>query len=293
MSSKATIIDGRAIAAQVRDEVRNQVSAWTTSGHASPYLAVVLVGNNPASASYVRGKIKASQDVGIGGDTLKFDADISEASLLDVIHDLNIRPEVSGILVQLPLPDHIDASRVISALDSNKDVDGLHTMNAGRLATDQPGFKPCTPAGIIELLRRSEIATQGKHAVILGRSNLVGRPLASLLLNKDQNATVTVCHSRTQNLEQICRQADILIAAIGRSNFVTKEMIKPGAAVIDVGINRVDDPSRSRGYRLTGDVDYDALLNIAGYLTPVPGGVGPMTIAMLLKNTMTATKLLT
>ncbi len=290
MSHAATIIDGKTIAAQVRDEVQEEVSAWTADGHDPPYLAVVLVGDNPASASYVRGKIKASQDVGIDGDTLKFDADISEEQLLEVIHKLNSSPQVSGILVQLPLPDHIDASQVISRLDPNKDVDGLHTVNAGRLATGLPGFIPCTPSGIIELLRRSNITSHGKHAVILGRSNLVGRPLASLLIRKNLNATVTICHSQTQNLVQICRQADILIAAIGRPNFVTKDMIKPGAAVIDVGINRIDDPIRPQGYRLTGDVDYKAVLNVAGYITPVPGGVGPMTIAMLLKNTMIAAR---
>ncbi len=288
----AILIDGKKIAADVRTEVRHEVAAWTSDGHTSPYLAVVLVGNNPASASYVRGKIKASQNVGIAGDTLKFDENISEEALLEVIHDLNTSPHVSGILVQLPLPDHLDASRVISALNPNKDVDGLHTVNAGRLAADIQGFVPCTPAGIVELLRRANIDTEGKHAVIIGRSSLVGRPLASLLLRKENNATVTVCHSRTQNLPEICRQADILVAAIGRAHFVTEDMIKSGATIIDVGINRVDDPAHARGYRLTGDVDFDAVSKIAGYITPVPGGVGPMTIAMLLKNTMVAARIL-
>ncbi|MYJ43858.1 MAG: bifunctional methylenetetrahydrofolate dehydrogenase/methenyltetrahydrofolate cyclohydrolase FolD [Rhodothermaceae bacterium] len=288
----AILIDGKEIAADVRKEVRHEVATWTSEGHAPPYLAVVLVGNNPASASYVRGKIKASQNVGIAGDTLKFDENISEKALLEVIDDLNTSPHVSGILVQLPLPDHLDASRVISALNPNKDVDGLHTINAGRLATGLPGFVPCTPAGIVELLRRANIDIEVKHAVILGRSSLVGRPLGSLLLRKENNATVTICHSRTQNLPEVCRQSDILIAAIGRAHFVTAEMVKPGAAVIDVGINRIDDPTRARGYRLTGDVDFEAVSKIAGYITPVPGGVGPMTIAMLLKNTMAAARLL-
>jgi len=288
----AIIVDGKKIAAEVRHEVRYEVEEWTSKGHAPPYLAVVLVGDNPASASYVRGKIKASRNVGIAGDTLEFDANISEEALLDVIHDLNTSDHVSGILVQLPLPDHIDASRVISSLDPEKDVDGLHMINAGRLASDLPGFVPCTPAGIIELLCRSDIVTQGRHAVIIGRSNLVGRPLGSLFLRKEINATVTICHSRTQNLPEICRQADILVAAIGRTHFVTADMIKPGAAVIDVGINRVDDPANVRGYRLTGDVDYKAAFDVAGYITPVPGGVGPMTIAMLLKNTLSAARLL-
>ncbi|MXZ05674.1 MAG: bifunctional methylenetetrahydrofolate dehydrogenase/methenyltetrahydrofolate cyclohydrolase FolD [Rhodothermaceae bacterium] len=288
----ATIIDGKAIAAEVRNEVREDVARWTSDGHAPPYLAVVLVGDNPASASYVRGKIKASQEVGIAGDTLQFDASISEKALLSVIQDLNDSPHVSGILVQLPLPEHLDSSRIIAALNPDKDVDGLHTTNAGRLVTDSQGFVPCTPAGIVELLLRSNIPTEGQHAVILGRSNLVGRPLASLLLRKKYNSTVTVCHSRTKNLPEICRTADILVAAIGRTHFVSADMIKPGAAIIDVGINRVEDSTRKRGYYLTGDVDYNAAKELAGYITPVPGGVGPMTIAMLLKNTMTAAKLL-
>ncbi len=288
----ATLIDGRKIAAIVREEVRDEVAEWTSKGHAPPYLAVVLVGNNPASASYVRGKIKASQNVGIAGDTLTFDENISEKDLLQVIYDLNDSPHVSGILVQLPLPDHLDTSRVISALNSQKDVDGLHAENAGRMVSDLPGFAPCTPAGIVELLRRSNIDIEGKHAVILGRSSLVGRPLGSLLLRKENNATVTICHSRTQNLPEVCRQADILVAAIGRAHFVTAEMIKPLATIIDVGINRIDDPTHSRGYRLTGDVDFEDVYRIAGHITPVPGGVGPMTIAMLLKNTMIAAKLL-
>lgn len=288
----AILINGKEIAADVREEVRHEVATWTSEGHAAPYLAVVLVGNNPASASYVRGKIKASQNVGIAGDTLKFDENISEEALLEVIHDLNTSPHVSGILVQLPLPGHLDASRVISALNPNKDVDGLHTVNAGRLAAGLPGFVPCTPAGIVELLRRANIDIEGKHAVIIGRSSLVGRPLGNLLLRKENNATVTICHSRTQNLPEVCRQSDILVAAIGRAHFVTAEMVKPGAAVIDVGINRIDDPTHARGYRLTGDVDFEAVSKIAGYITPVPGGVGPMTIAMLLKNTMTAARLL-
>ena len=284
----ATLIDGKKISAEVRSEIRDEVSDWISKGHAPPYLAVILVGDNPASAAYVRGKISASQNVGIEGETLKFDTDISEEILLEVIRDLNTNPRVSGILVQLPLPDHIDASRIISALNPDKDVDGLHTLNAGRLVSELSGFVPCTPAGIVEILRRSDIPTEGRHAVILGRSNLVGRPLSNLLLKKEYNATVTTCHSRTQNLSYICRQADILVAAIGQTNFVTADMIKPGATVIDVGINRVEDATSPKGYRLTGDVDYIVASRVAGYITPVPGGVGPMTIAMLLKNTLAA-----
>ncbi len=286
----AILIDGKAIASEVRNDVRIGVEKWTSQGHAPPFLAVVLVGNNPASAAYVRGKIKASHEVGIEGKTYCFDETISEQELIDFIDDLNVRPNVSGILVQLPLPNHINSDSVIAALDPNKDVDGLHTVNAGQLATGLSGFIPCTPAGIVELLKRSSIPTQGRHAVIIGRSNLVGRPLASLLLRKDNNATVTICHSRTLNLVEICQQADILVAAIGRPHFVTSNMIKRGATVIDVGINRIDDSSSKRGYRLTGDVDYEAVSEFAGYITPVPGGVGPMTIAMLLNNTLIAVK---
>ena len=284
----ARIIDGITIAAQVRAEVRADVDAWRAQGHRAPYLAVVLVGDNPASASYVRGKIKASQLAGIAGDTLKHNADLSESALLDLVDALGANDAVDGILVQLPLPPHIRAHRVIDRINPDKDVDGLHVVNAGRLATGQEGFAPCTPAGIMELLRRSNINPHGRRAVVLGRSNLVGKPLASLLMQKGNDATVTVCHSRTQDLPSVCREADILVAAIGSAHFVSADMVKPGAAVIDVGINRVEDPSRERGYRLVGDVDFDAVRDIAGGITPVPGGVGPMTIAMLLKNTLLA-----
>ena len=284
----AQLIDGRVIAGQVRSEVRTSVDQWTAQDHRPPYLAVVLVGDNPASASYVRGKIRASQDAGILGDTYKYEADLSESDLLNVVQGLGHDDKVDGILVQLPLPAHINQDRIIAAIDPDKDVDGLHVVNAGRLVTGRAGFVPCTPAGIVELLLRSEIPTQGQHTVIIGRSNLVGKPLANLMLKKGLDATVTVCHSRTRNLKQLCQSADILVAAIGRACFVTDDMIKPGATVIDVGINRVDDPSRQRGYRLVGDVDFQAVRHVAGRITPVPGGVGPMTIAMLLKNTLLA-----
>lgn len=284
----AKLIDGRAIAAQVRKEVRTAVDRWTSQGHRAPYLAVVLVGDNPASASYVRGKIRASQEAGIEGDTHKFDADLTESELLDVVYELGRNDRVDGILVQLPLPAHINPDRIIAAVNPDKDVDGLHVVNAGRLVTGRTGFIPCTPAGIIELLKRSQIPTSGRNAVIIGRSNLVGKPLANLMLKKGVDATVTVCHSRTRRLAQLCQNADIVIAAIGRAHFVTEDMIKPGATIIDVGINRVDDPSRKRGYRLTGDVDFEAVRQKAGWITPVPGGVGPMTIAMLLSNTLRA-----
>ena len=283
-------IDGRAIAAEVRAEVRDDVAQWTAQGHRPPYLAVVLVGDDPASASYVRGKTKAAEEAGIASDTLRYDADTSEADLLATIDRLNRDDEVDGILVQLPLPDHIDEQKVIRAVAIEKDVDGFHPESAGRLMTGLPGFVSATPAGILELLQRSGIETRGAHAVIVGRSNIVGKPLANLLLRRGIDATVTVCHSRTKHLPEITRQADILVAAIGRANFITGEMIKPGAAVIDVGINRMDDATRARGYRLVGDVDFEAAQERAAHITPVPGGVGPMTIAMLLRNTLEAAR---
>jgi methylenetetrahydrofolate dehydrogenase (NADP+) / methenyltetrahydrofolate cyclohydrolase len=284
----AQIIDGAAVAAQVRAEVRAGVEARRAAGHRAPALRVVLVGEHPASASYVRGKIRAAAEAGIDSQTLHQPADLPEADLLALIRDLNEDPDVDGILVQLPLPDHVDESRVIHALDPEKDVDGFHPENVGRLVIGEEAFEPCTPAGIVEMLRRSGIATVGAHAVIIGRSNIVGKPMANLLLRKGLDATVTVCHSRTRDLAGLARHADILIAAIGRAHFVTGDMVKEGAAVIDVGINRVDDPSIERGYRLVGDVDFEAARERAGWITPVPGGVGPMTIAMLLKNTLVA-----
>jgi len=284
----AQIIDGKAIAAQVRAEVKAEVEAWVQAGHRPPYLAVILVGDNPASASYVRGKTKAAAEVGIASDTLHFDTSISEAELLAEIARLNDDEGVDGILVQLPLPDHIDSGRVLNAIRPDKDVDGFHPINAGRLLLGEPGFVPATPAGILELLRRSGIETTGKHAVVVGRSNIVGRPLAALLLHRGIDATVTVCHSRTRDLAALTRTADILVAAIGRPRYITADMVREGAVVIDVGINRVDDPSHPRGYRLVGDVDFEAVAEKAGWITPVPGGVGPMTIALLLRNTLYA-----
>lgn len=286
----AQLIDGNALAADVRAGVRAEVEDWTQAGHRPPVLRVVLVGEHPASASYVRGKIKAAAEAGIDSETLHFPEHIAEVDLLGVIAELNASPDVDGILVQLPLPDHIDESKVIHALDPEKDVDGFHPVNVGRLVIGEPAFAPCTPAGIVEMLRRSGIETSGAHAVVIGRSNIVGKPMASLLLQKGTDATVTVCHSRTRGLPALARQADILIAAIGRAGFVTADMVRDGAAVIDVGINRVDDPSRERGYRLVGDVDFEAVREKAAWITPVPGGVGPMTIAMLLKNTLEAAR---
>ena len=285
----ATLIDGAQIAAAVRDEVRAAVRTRVAAGRRAPALSVVLVGDNPASQAYVGAKAKAAHEVGITAETIRRPDAIPEADLLALLADLNANPDVDGILVQLPLPKHIDERKVTDAVALGKDVDGFNPDNVGRLVIgDETAFLPCTPAGIIEMLRRSGIETVGKHAVVVGRSNIVGKPVAFLLLQRGLDATVTICHSRTRDLDKVASQADILIAALGHPHFITGNMVKRGAAVIDVGINRVEDASHPRGYRLVGDVDFEAARKRAGWITPVPGGVGPMTIAMLLKNTLRA-----
>ena len=286
----AQIIDGTAIAAAVRADVAQGAAAFTAQHGRAPALRVVLVGDHPASQSYVRAKSRAAAEAGIDAETLRRPGDLSQADLLALIRQLNADDGVDGILVQLPLADAIDEAAVIRAIDPAKDVDGFHPENVGRLVLGEESLEPCTPAGIVEMLRRSGVETAGAHAVVLGRSNIVGKPMASLLLRRGLDATVTVCHSRTRDLAAITRQADVLVAAIGRAEFVTADMVKPGAAVIDVGINRVDDASRERGYRLVGDVAFDEVSEVAGAITPVPGGVGPMTIAMLLQNTVDAAR---
>ena len=282
------LIDGTAIAAEVRAEVAQRAAAFAATHGRRPGLRVVLIGDNPASQSYVRAKQRAAEGAGIDAETLTHPADMPESALLALLDDLNADDAVDGILVQLPLPDHIDESAVIRALDPAKDVDGFHPENVGKLVLGEPTLVPCTPAGIVEMLVRSGVATEGAHAVVIGRSNIVGKPMASLLLRRGIDATVTVCHSRTRDLARLTRGANILVAAIGRAEFVTADMVGEGATVIDVGINRVEDLSRERGYRLVGDVDFAAVREKAGAITPVPGGVGPMTIAMLLANTVTA-----
>lgn len=284
----AVIINGKAIAADIRNDIKQGVDELIKAGRRPPYLAVVLVGDDPASASYVQGKQKAAHEVGIQSDTLMYPDSITQADLVNVVHRLNDDSGVDGILVQLPLPDHIEYQRVIEAINPDKDVDCFHPENVGKLMLGLPGFKPATPAGIVELIKRSGIDIAGKRVVIIGRSNIVGKPLASLLIQKGVDATVTVCHSRTQNLPDITRRADILVAALGRAEFVTADMVKKGAAVIDVGINRVDDATKERGYRLVGDVKFDEVAEKASFITPVPGGVGPMTIALMLQNTLLA-----
>lgn len=286
----AQIIDGKAIAATIRGEIAAEVEQMKAQFGRVPGLAAVLVGERRDSQTYVRMKKKACAEVGITSFGYTLPADVSQDELLKLVQDLNANPDVHGILVQLPLPDHIDDETVLGAISIEKDVDGFHPLNIGRLSMKRraPLFVPCTPRGCIELLDRSGIEIEGKRAVVLGRSNIVGLPAAMLLLHR--NATLTVCHSRTKNLPGVVREADILIAAVGRPEMVKGDWIKPGAAVIDVGVNAVDDPSKKKGYRLVGDVDFAEVKEVAGYITPVPGGVGPMTIAMLLRNTMDSAK---
>ncbi|HRV91861.1 MAG TPA: bifunctional methylenetetrahydrofolate dehydrogenase/methenyltetrahydrofolate cyclohydrolase FolD [Anaerolineae bacterium] len=286
----AQIIDGKAIAATIRGEIKAEVDAMQTRYSQVPGLATVLVGERKDSQTYVRMKKKACAEVGIASFSHDLPADISQADLLKVVQDLNAHPEVNGILVQLPLPDHINEEEILSAISLTKDVDGFHPINIGRLSMKRraPLFVPCTPKGCIELLDRSGVEIEGRRAVVLGRSNIVGLPVAMLLLHR--NATLTICHSRTQNLPQIVREADILIAAVGRPEMVKGDWIKPGAVVIDVGMNAVDDPAAAKGYRLVGDVAFDEAREVASAITPVPGGVGPMTIAMLLRNTLDGAK---
>ena len=288
----AEIISGKEIAQEIRAELKKEVEQLREEGIV-PGLAVVLVGEDPASQVYVRMKGKASEKLGLHSETIVLPGTTSEAELLEVIDRLNASHEIHGILVQAPVPRHINFNTLIERIDPRKDVDGFHPVNIGRLAAgDEKAFRPCTPYGIQQMLLRSGVEIEGAHAVIVGRSNIVGRPMASLLLqySRGGNATVTVCHSRTRNLPGITKLADILIVAIGRANFVTGDMIKPGAVVVDVGVNRVDDPAAEKGYRLVGDVEFDTAARVARAITPVPGGVGPMTITMLLHNTIQAAR---
>jgi methylenetetrahydrofolate dehydrogenase (NADP+)/methenyltetrahydrofolate cyclohydrolase len=288
----AKIIDGKQIADDMRAELAAQVAELKANG-VTPGLTVVLVGEDPASQVYVRMKGKACEKLGMKSETIRMPAETTEAELLNVVERLNADDSVHGILVQLPLPDQIDEQRVLHSLRPDKDVDGFHPVNVGKVSIGDPtGFRPCTPYGVQQMLVRSGVEISGAHAVIVGRSNIVGRPMASLLLHKGRggNATVTVCHSRTKNLPDVTRQADILIAAIGSPEFVKGDWVKPGAVVIDVGVNRVDDPGSEKGYKLVGDVEYEAARQVASAITPVPGGVGPMTITMLLYNTVQAAR---
>jgi methylenetetrahydrofolate dehydrogenase (NADP+)/methenyltetrahydrofolate cyclohydrolase len=299
----ATILDGNKIAAEIRAEVASEVKSLTAAG-IRPGLAVILVGHNPASEIYVRGKVKSCEEVGIYSEQLTPPDTISTQELLELVQQLNRRDEIDGILVQLPLPAQVDSKRILMAVDPGKDADGFHPVNVGFLSTQRPGLVPCTPAGIMEILQRSNIPVAGQEAVVVGRSDIVGKPTAMLLING--NATVTVCHSKTRDLPGVCRRADILVAAIGRAGMITRNFVKPGATVIDVGMNKVTDRAefdrlfagnvkrgesfRTKGSALVGDVHPEAA-EVAGAITPVPGGVGPLTIAMLMANTVKAAKM--
>jgi methylenetetrahydrofolate dehydrogenase (NADP+) / methenyltetrahydrofolate cyclohydrolase len=277
----AQVIDGKAIAQAVREEVKADVAEWMAAGHRAPGLATILVGDDPASAVYIGGKQRASAEVGIEGFDHRLDQDTPHEDVQRLLHELNADPRVSGILLQLPTPPQVDGPALSELIDPAKDVDGLTPISAGLLTKGRPGLRPCTPSGVMELLRRHDVALEGAEAVVIGRSDLVGKPLAALLLAA--NATVTVCHSRTRDLAQVARRADVLVAAVGRPRFVGGDWVKEGATVIDVGINRTDEG-------LAGDVDYGPAAERAALITPVPGGVGPMTIAMLLRNTLEAAK---
>ena len=283
----ATIIDGKSVSKEIREKLKNVVSGMSGRG-VTPGLAAVLIGNNPASETYVSAKAKACAAAGIFSEVIRRDAGVSQTELEDLVGSLNRRTDIDGILVESPLPSGLDEQKITLIIDPSKDVDGFHPYNVGAVSLGMPAPKPCTPAGILELLHYYGIETSGAEVVVVGRSNIVGRPLANLLSQKSErgNATVTLAHSRTKNLSDVCRRADILIAALGRPGLVTADFVKPGAVVIDVGVNRIEDASRKSGYRLAGDVDFEAVSQIASYITPVPGGVGPMTIAMLLSNTV-------
>ena len=286
------ILDGRKAAQAIKDKLKLDTAQLGVEGKKLPHLVAVLIGNNGASETYVAAKVKACEEVGFKSTLLRFEDTVSELRLLDQIRDLNNDPDVDGILVQLPLPEYISEEMVIDTIDPDKDVDGFHAANIGKMVQGLPAFIPATPYGIMLLLEHYKIETKGRHAVVIGRSNIVGRPISILLSNNSNpgNCTVTVCHSKTKNIKEICRQADIMIAALGRAEFVTADMVTEGAVVIDVGITRVPDKTRKSGFRLKGDVQFETVAPKCSWITPVPGGVGPMTIAALLKNTFHACK---
>lgn len=286
----ATIIDGKLTAATIKREIADRVAARVAEGKRRPHLAAILVGHDGGSETYVANKVKACEECGFTSTLVRFEDTCTQAELLAKIAEFNADPAIDGFIVQLPLPRHIDEQAVIEAIDPRKDVDGFHPVNVGRMAIGLPCFISATPQGILELLRRYDIPTSGRRCVILGRSNIVGKPMAMLMMQKRTpgDSTVTVCHSHTEGIKEICREADIIIAALGQPGFVTADMVKPGATIIDVGTTRVADATRARGWRLCGDVDFAAVEPIAGAITPVPGGVGPMTICSLMTNTLLA-----
>jgi methylenetetrahydrofolate dehydrogenase (NADP+)/methenyltetrahydrofolate cyclohydrolase len=281
------ILDGKKAAQAIRDDLKINVAQLSAEGKKIPHLAAILVGKNGASETYVAAKVKACEEAGFKSSLIRFDEDVYEIRLLEKIFDLNTDPDVDGILVQLPLPKHISDEKIINAIDPDKDVDGFHPANIGKMVQGQPGFIPATPHGIMLLLKHYNIETKGKHAVVVGRSNIVGRPMSILLSSNANpgNCTVTVCHSHTKNMKDFCLQADIIVAALGKPEFITADMVKEGAVIIDVGITRAEDRSKKSGFKLKGDVAFETVAPKCSWITPVPGGVGPMTIAALLKNT--------
>lgn len=284
------ILDGQLVSQAIKNQLKLAVAQLKNEGSKTPHLAAVLVGSNGASETYVGAKVKACEEIGFHSTLIRLEEDISEYKLLAAIEQLNNDPDIDGILVQLPLPKHISDEKVINAVHPSKDVDGFHPVSAGKMMQGLPTYIPATPYGIMLMLEHYKINTKGMHAVVVGRSNIVGRPISILLSGNTNpgNCTVTICHSHTSNLKEICLQADIIVAAIGRPGFITADMVKPGAIIVDVGITRVPDASKKRGYAIKGDVEYDTVAPIAGFITPVPGGVGPMTIAALMKNTFRA-----
>ena len=292
-NSTYTLLDGKATSAQIKEEIATEVAAMVARGEQAPHLVAILVGHDGGSETYVASKIKTCQEVGFRSSLIRFEDNVTEETLLAEIKRLNEDPDVTGFIVQLPLPKHIDEQKVIEAVDPRKDVDGFHPINVGKMSIGLPCFVSATPQGIIELLRRYDIETRGKHCVVLGRSNIVGKPMAQLLLHKANpgDCTVTVCHSRTPNIKELCLQADIIVAALGVPEFLRADMVRPGAVIIDVGTTRVPDATRKSGFRLTGDVAFTEVAPLASFITPVPGGVGPMTIVSLMLNTLKAAKL--
>jgi methylenetetrahydrofolate dehydrogenase (NADP+)/methenyltetrahydrofolate cyclohydrolase len=288
-----TLLDGKKLSTQIKSEIKEKVLTRAAEGKKIPHLAAILVGENPASMAYVRNKVKSCEEVGFTSTLFKEPDTISENDLLHLVENLNNNPEIDGFIVQLPLPRHINEHLITLAIKAEKDVDGFHPRNLGNMILNLPGFLPATPAGIMELMRRNNIETEGKNCVILGRSNIVGTPLSIMLARNTNpgNCTVTLAHSKTKNIKALCREADILIAAIGKPNFVTADMVKEGAVIIDVGTTRVEDSTRERGWRLVGDVKFDEVAPKTSFISPVPGGVGPMTIASLMMNTLKAMEL--
>ncbi|AAQ66226.1 bifunctional methylenetetrahydrofolate dehydrogenase/methenyltetrahydrofolate cyclohydrolase FolD [Porphyromonas gingivalis] len=292
METTYKLLDGKKISGEIKQEIAAVVNELLEKGGRRPHLAGVLVGHDGGSETYMASKVKACEEVGFTSSLIRYEDDVTEEELLACVHRLNQDPTVDGFIVQLPLPKHIDEQKIIEAVDPRKDVDGFHPINVGRLSIGLPGFVSATPKGIVELLRRYNIPTRGKHCVVLGRSNIVGKPVSQLLLQKGEpgDCTITICHSRTPNIKEVCLTADIIIAALGQPEFLTADMVKPGAVVVDVGTTLVPDSTRKSGFRLTGDVKFDEVAPKCSYITPVPGGVGPMTIVSLMSNTLLASK---